>query len=36
MYYSEMVKKAVNIMFEAHKDDIDKGGYHMCFIHFIL
>ena len=31
MYYSEMVKKAVNIMFEAHKDDIDKGGYPYVF-----
>ena len=31
MYYSEMVKKAVNIMFEAHKEDFDKGGYPYVF-----
>ena len=36
MYYSEMVKKAVNIMFEAHKDDIDKGGYPYVFHPFYL
>lgn len=27
MFYSELVKKACNIMFEVHKDDKDKGGY---------
>ena len=27
MIYSELVNKACNIMFEAHKNDIDKGGY---------
>ena len=36
MYYSDMVKKAVNIMFEAHKDDIDKGGYPYVFHPFYL
>ena len=36
MYYSEMVKKAVNIMFEAHKEDVDKGGYPYEFHPFYL
>ena len=36
MYYSEMVKKAVNIMFEAHKEDFDKGGYSYVFHPFYL
>lgn len=27
MIYSETIKKASNIAFEAHKNDIDKGGY---------
>lgn len=27
MIYSEMVKKASQIAFDAHRDDIDKGGY---------
>lgn len=36
MYYSELVKKAVNIMFEAHKDDTDKGGYPYVFHPFFL
>lgn len=27
MFYSELVKKAANISFDAHKDDKDKGGY---------
>lgn len=36
MYYSEMVKKAVNIMFEAHKKDFDKGGYPYVFHPFYL
>ena len=36
MYYSEMVKKAVNIMFEAHKEDVDKGGYPYVFHPFYL
>ena len=36
MYYSEMVKKAVNIMFEAHKEAFDKGGYPYVFHPFYL
>lgn len=36
MYYSEMVKKAVNVMFEAHKEDFDKGGYPYVFHPFYL
>ena len=36
MYYSEMVKKAVNIMFEAHKGDFDKSGYPYVFHPFYL
>ena len=36
MYYAEMVKKAVNIMFEAHKEDFDKGGYPYVFHPFYL
>lgn len=28
MYYSELVKKACVIMYDAHKEDKDKGGYH--------
>ena len=36
MYYSEMVKEAVNIMFEAHKEDFDKGGYPYVFHPFYL
>ena len=31
-----MVKKAVNIMFEAHKEDFDKGGYPYVFHPFYL
>ena len=27
MYYSELVKKAAQISFEAHKNDKDKSGY---------
>ena len=36
MYYSELVKKACNILFEAHKDDRDKGGYPYVFHPFYL
>lgn len=36
MFYSEMVKKACKIMFEAHKDDLDKGGYPYVFHPFYL
>ncbi len=31
MYYSELVLKASQIMFEAHKNDVDKGGYPYVF-----
>lgn len=31
MFYSELVLKASQIMFEAHKDDVDKGGYPYVF-----
>ena len=27
MYYSELVKKASEISFKAHKEDVDKAGY---------
>ena len=27
MYYSNLVRKASNISFEAHKGDVDKSGY---------
>lgn len=36
MYYSELVKKACNIMFEVHKADKDKGGYPYVFHPFYL
>lgn len=36
MYYSDMVKKAMKIMFDAHKDDFDKGGYPYVFHPFYL
>ena len=36
MLYSELVNKACNIMFEAHKNDIDKGGYPYVFHPFYL
>lgn len=36
MYYSDSVKKACKIMFEAHKDDLDKGGYPYVFHPFYL
>lgn len=36
MYYSEMVRKACNIMYEAHKNDEDKGGYPYVFHPFFL
>ena len=31
MVYSELVKKACIIMFDAHKNDLDKGGYPYVF-----
>lgn len=36
MYYSELVKKACVLMFEAHKNDLDKGGYPYVFHPFYL
>lgn len=36
MYYSELVKKACGIMFDAHKNDVDKGGYPYVFHPFYL
>ena len=36
MIYSELVKKACCILFEAHKDDKDKGGYPYVFHPFYL
>jgi (p)ppGpp synthase/HD superfamily hydrolase len=36
MYYSELVKKACVLMFEAHKNDFDKGGYPYVFHPFYL
>ena len=36
MYYSPLVKTACNIMYEAHKDDIDKGGYPYVLHPFYL
>ena len=36
MIYTELVKKACLIMFEAHKDDVDKGGYPYVFHPFYL
>ena len=32
MFYSELVKKACNIMFEVHKDDKDKGGQFITIL----
>jgi hypothetical protein len=36
MYYSDMVKKAMKMMFDAHKDDYDKDGYPYVFHPFYL
>ncbi len=36
MYYSELVKKACCIMFNAHRDDLDKAGYPYVFHPFYL
>lgn len=36
MYYSDLVKKACDIMYEAHRDDRDKGGYPYVFHPFFL
>lgn len=36
MFYSELVKKACLISFEAHKNDKDKGGYPYIYHPFYL
>ncbi len=36
MYYSKLVKKACTIMYDAHKEDADKGGYPYVFHPFYL
>ena len=36
MIYSDLVKKACLISFEAHKDDRDKGGYPYVYHPFYL
>ena len=36
MYYSELVKKACAILYNAQKNDVDKGGYPYVFHPFYL
>lgn len=36
MLYSKQIKVACNILFDAHKDDKDKGGYPYVFHPFYL
>lgn len=36
MYYSELVKKACIISFDAHRYDVDKGGYPYVYHPFFL
>ena len=36
MYYSELVRKACLILYDAHRDDVDKGGYPYVFHPFYL
>lgn len=36
MYYSDLVKKACTILYDAHKGDLDKGGYPYVFHPFYL
>ena len=36
MYYSQLVKTACIILFRAHRDDLDKGGYPYVFHPFYL
>ena len=36
MIYTKLVRKACNILYEAHKDDRDKGGYPYVFHPFYL
>ncbi len=36
MIYTKLVRKACDILYEAHKDDRDKGGYPYVFHPFYL
>ena len=36
MYYSELVRQAYAILWDAHRDDVDKGGYPYVFHPFYL
>ena len=36
MIYSDLVKKACGIAYDAHKEDVDKGGYPYIFHPFFL
>ena len=36
MLYTNQIKKACNILFDAHRDDRDKGGYPYVFHPFYL
>jgi len=36
LIYSDLVRKACNILYEAHKMDVDKGGYPYVFHPFFL
>ena len=36
MYYSDLVKKACAIMYDAHKEDVDRGGYPYVLHPFYL
>ena len=36
MYYSDLVKKACEILYDAHREDRDKGGYPYVFHPFYL
>lgn len=31
MIYTEMTKKAINVMYQAHQGQTDKGGFPYCF-----
>ena len=31
MIYTEMTKKAINVMYQAHQGQMDKGGFPYCF-----
>jgi guanosine-3',5'-bis(diphosphate) 3'-pyrophosphohydrolase len=36
MYYSKLIKTACLIMYDTHRDDVDKGGYPYVFHPFYL